>query len=89
MDCSASDAANNTATDSFTVTVTSCSPDATSITAGDQHTCALFDNGTARCWGTVGFEDYVGHHWQRLRRDDHLMRHASGALYRRGWPELN
>ena len=39
--------------------------------------------------GDVGFEDYVAYHWHRLRRDDHLMRHASGALYERGWPELH
>jgi aminoglycoside phosphotransferase len=38
--------------------------------------------------GTVAFEDYVAYHWRRLRRDDHLMRHASGALYDRGWPDL-
>lgn len=38
--------------------------------------------------GTVAFEDYVGYHWRRLRRDDHLMRHASGALFERGWPDL-
>ena len=38
--------------------------------------------------GTVAFEDYVAYHWRRLRRDDHLMRHASGALYERGWPDL-
>lgn len=36
----------------------------------------------------VTFEDYLDYHWRRLRRDDHLMRHASGALYERGWPEL-
>jgi aminoglycoside phosphotransferase (APT) family kinase protein len=38
--------------------------------------------------GAVSFEDYVAYHWRRLRRDDHLMRHASGALYERGWPDL-
>lgn len=38
--------------------------------------------------GTVAFEDYVDYHWRRLRRDDHLMRHASGALFERGWPDL-
>jgi len=38
--------------------------------------------------GSVPFEDYVGYHWRRLRRDDHLMRHASGAMFERGWPEL-
>jgi aminoglycoside phosphotransferase (APT) family kinase protein len=38
--------------------------------------------------GRVAFEDYVAYHWRRLRRDDHLMRHASGALYERAWPPL-
>jgi aminoglycoside phosphotransferase (APT) family kinase protein len=38
--------------------------------------------------GTLAFEDYVAYHWRRLRRDDHLMRHASGVLYEREWPEL-
>lgn len=38
--------------------------------------------------GSVSFEDYVGYHWRRLRRDDHLMRHASGAMYERHWPDL-
>lgn len=39
--------------------------------------------------GKVSFEDYVAYHWRRLRRDDHLMRHASGALFERGWPALH
>jgi hypothetical protein len=39
--------------------------------------------------GDVTLEDYVGYHWNRLRRDDHLMRHASGALFDRGWPDLH
>lgn len=39
--------------------------------------------------GTVEFEDYLAYHWRRLRRDDHLMRHASGALYERSWPDLH
>jgi aminoglycoside phosphotransferase (APT) family kinase protein len=38
--------------------------------------------------GAVSFEDYLDYHWHRLRRDDHLMRHASGALYDRSWPPL-
>lgn len=51
----------------------------------DEGRAALVDEVHA---GTVAFEDYVGYHWRRLRRDDHLMRHASGALYQRGWPDL-
>jgi aminoglycoside phosphotransferase (APT) family kinase protein len=38
--------------------------------------------------GSVSFEDYMGYHWRRLHRDDHLMRHASGALFDRSWPDL-
>ena len=38
--------------------------------------------------GTVSFEQYLDYHWRRLRRDDHLMREASGAIYERSWPEL-
>jgi aminoglycoside phosphotransferase (APT) family kinase protein len=37
---------------------------------------------------TVPFEQYLDYHWRRLRRDDHLMRDASGAMYERSWPEL-
>jgi aminoglycoside phosphotransferase (APT) family kinase protein len=36
----------------------------------------------------VTIDDYLDYHWRRLRRDDHLMRAASGALYERSWPEL-
>jgi aminoglycoside phosphotransferase (APT) family kinase protein len=39
--------------------------------------------------GRVPFERYLDYHWRRLRRDDHLMREASGALYERSWPELS
>jgi aminoglycoside phosphotransferase (APT) family kinase protein len=38
--------------------------------------------------GRVAMDAYVDYQWHRLRRDDHLMRHASGALYERSWPEL-
>lgn len=38
--------------------------------------------------GRVGIEDYLDYHWRRLRRDDHLMRLASGALFERSWPDL-
>lgn len=37
----------------------------------------------------VGVEDYLDYHWRRLRRDDHLMRFASGALFDRSWPPLH
>jgi prepilin-type processing-associated H-X9-DG protein len=36
----------------------------------------------------VSFADYVDYHWRRLRRDDHLMRFASGAMFDRSWPPL-
>jgi len=38
--------------------------------------------------GRVGFEEYLLYHWARLKRDDWMMRSASGAMYERGWPEL-
>jgi aminoglycoside phosphotransferase (APT) family kinase protein len=38
--------------------------------------------------GRIDFEDYFHYHWERLIRDDWLMRRASGALYERGWPAL-
>jgi hypothetical protein len=38
--------------------------------------------------GTIAFDRYLDYHWRRLRRDDHLMRDASGAIYERSWPEL-
>jgi aminoglycoside phosphotransferase (APT) family kinase protein len=38
--------------------------------------------------GRVGFEDYLLYHWERLVRDDWLMRTASGAMYHRSWPAL-
>jgi aminoglycoside phosphotransferase (APT) family kinase protein len=36
--------------------------------------------------GKVNDEDYVTYLWHRVSRDDHLMRHASGALHDRTWP---
>ncbi|MGH2386324.1 MAG: phosphotransferase family protein, partial [Candidatus Limnocylindria bacterium] len=38
--------------------------------------------------GGVGIEAYLDYQWRRLRRDDHLMRFAAGALHERSWPEL-
>lgn len=38
--------------------------------------------------GGVGMDDYLDYHWRRLRRDDHLMRVASGVLFDRSWPPL-
>jgi aminoglycoside phosphotransferase (APT) family kinase protein len=36
----------------------------------------------------VSFEAYFHYHWNRMIRDDHLMRTASGRLYERSWPAL-
>jgi aminoglycoside phosphotransferase (APT) family kinase protein len=36
----------------------------------------------------VTMDEYLDYHWRRLRRDDHLMRFASGVLYQRSWPPL-
>ena len=33
-------------------------------------------------------EDYIRYHWDRLIRDDFLMRTAAGAVYQRTWPAL-
>jgi aminoglycoside phosphotransferase (APT) family kinase protein len=38
--------------------------------------------------GKVGAEDYVRVLWNKVMRDDHLMRTASGALHERTWPPL-
>jgi hypothetical protein len=38
--------------------------------------------------GRVGFEAYLLYQWERLVRDDWLMRTASGAMYDRAWPSL-
>jgi aminoglycoside phosphotransferase (APT) family kinase protein len=38
--------------------------------------------------GRVSDEDYVRYLWNAVMREDHLMRHASGALSRRTWPPL-
>jgi aminoglycoside phosphotransferase len=36
----------------------------------------------------ITFEAYFHYHWNRMVRDDHLMREASGRLYERSWPPL-
>jgi alpha-tubulin suppressor-like RCC1 family protein len=51
VNCSASDLAGNTANGAFTVTVTPLPPEVVTVTAGSIHTCALLNDGTARCWG--------------------------------------
>ena len=38
--------------------------------------------------GNVAIDDYLLYHWNRMVRDDYLMRTASGAMYERGWPAL-
>ena len=38
--------------------------------------------------GRVGLDEYLLYHWNRLVRDDWLMRPSSGAMYDRGWPAL-
>jgi aminoglycoside phosphotransferase (APT) family kinase protein len=42
----------------------------------------------ATATGKVSGEDYVRYLWNAVMREDHLMRHASGALSRRSWPPL-
>jgi aminoglycoside phosphotransferase (APT) family kinase protein len=36
----------------------------------------------------VSDEDYIRYHWDRLIRDDFLMRTAAGAVYQRTWPKV-
>jgi hypothetical protein len=36
----------------------------------------------------VSEEDYVRVLWNKVQRDDHLLRTASGALHERHWPPL-
>jgi prepilin-type processing-associated H-X9-DG protein len=38
--------------------------------------------------GKVSDEEYVRYLWHKVLRDDHLMRHASGALHERTWPPV-
>jgi hypothetical protein len=38
--------------------------------------------------GAIADEDYVRYVWRQVKRDDHLMRTASGALRERTWPPL-
>jgi aminoglycoside phosphotransferase (APT) family kinase protein len=38
--------------------------------------------------GKVSDEAYVTYLWRKVLRDDHLMRHASGALHERTWPAV-
>jgi aminoglycoside phosphotransferase len=38
--------------------------------------------------GKVSLDDYVRYQWDRLIRDDWLMKPSSGAMYDRGWPAL-
>ncbi|MET0181755.1 MAG: phosphotransferase [Caulobacterales bacterium] len=38
--------------------------------------------------GKVTFEGYFLYHWNRMVRDDYMMREASGRIYQRSWPAL-
>ena len=38
--------------------------------------------------GKVDFDDYLLYHWNRLIRDDWMMKPSSGAMYERAWPAL-
>src|SRR5262249_41229443 len=38
--------------------------------------------------GKVGDDAYVRYMGHKVLRDDHLMRHASGALHERTWPAV-
>lgn len=46
---------------------------------------ALYDAAVER---RVSDEDYIRYHWDRLIRDDYLMRKAAGVVYTRSWPAL-
>jgi aminoglycoside phosphotransferase (APT) family kinase protein len=57
------------------------------------HTPASLDGGRAELAEAaredrVDLDDYILYHWNRLIRDDWLMRPSSGAMYERGWPAL-
>ena len=39
--------------------------------------------------GKVSLEGYLLYHWNRMTRDDHMMREASGRMYQRAWPALS
>ena len=38
--------------------------------------------------GQVADDAYVRYFWNKVMRDNHLMRHASGALHERTWPPV-
>ncbi|MET0181535.1 MAG: phosphotransferase family protein [Caulobacterales bacterium] len=38
--------------------------------------------------GKVSFEGYFLYHWNRMTRDDFLMREASGKMFERSWPKV-
>jgi hypothetical protein len=54
---------------------------------------ASLDEGRAALYAAavdrkVSDEDYIRYHWDRLIRDDFLMRTAAGAVYQRTWPAI-
>lgn len=46
---------------------------------------ALYDAAVER---RVSDEEYIRYHWDRLVRDDFMMRSAAGSLYQRTWPAV-
>lgn len=46
---------------------------------------ALYAEAEAR---RIPDEAYIRYHWERLIRDDFLMRTAAGAVYQRTWPDI-
>ncbi len=55
------------------------------VTSLPEGRAALDDSARA---GKVSDEDYVRVLWNKVMRDDHLMRTASGALHERSWPPI-
>ena len=53
--CESTDAAGNNSQGAFSITVSPFVPRAVEVAAGAQHSCALVEGGTVKCWGHNAF----------------------------------